>query len=107
MVWKVDRHNELKNETIVGAANYTTGVLAFDAAWDNCGDFTKNIIRSTNEFGDIENPASGDAFKLYVRYETAQGAGIELRYSYPTGTPPTNPEGTWLTNSITWIIREE
>jgi len=107
MVWKVDRHNQLKGETITAVPDYITGALAFDAAWDNCGDFVKNVIRTNNEFGDIDNPPSGDSFKLYVRYEVAMGSGTELRYSYPTGTPPTNPEGTWITNSIIWSVREE
>lgn len=107
MVWKVDKHNELTGITTTAVPNYATGALAFDAAWDNCGSFVKDVYRSTSKFGDIETPPSGDTFKLYVNYQTLQSAGVELRYSYPTGTPPTNPEGTWVTNSLIWVVREQ
>ncbi len=107
MAWKVDRHNELRNETVTAAPNYATGVEAFDAAWDNCGTFVKNVIRST-EFGNDENPPAPDnTFKVYVRYRTGKQVGMTLRYDYPTGTPPNNPEGDHNTNEISWTIRFE
>jgi len=108
MVWRVDRFNEIRNETDVAPQSFATGVEAFDAAWDNCGAFVKNSIRGS-EFGDDENPPSlSHRYKVYVEYRIGQPVGMHLRYDYPTGTPPNNlPEGTWDTNNISWTIREE
>jgi len=107
MAWRVDRFNRLQNVTETAAGSWATGVEAFDAAWDNCGTFVKDTIRS-NEFGDDGVPPAPDnRFKVYVDYRTGAEVGVHLRYSYPTGTPPNNPEGDHMTNDISWTIRFE
>ncbi len=108
MAWRVDRFNKIRNETETAPESFNTGVEAFDKAWDNAGTFIKNAIRQT-EFGNDESPPGpSHRFKVYVEYRATQQVGLELRYDYPTGTPPNNlPEGTWETNSIFWHIREE
>jgi hypothetical protein len=107
MVWKVRRTNQATGSDQVAAPDYATGSEAWDAAYDNMGVFIKDIIRRS-DFGDTENPPSNNAaFKIKVDYRTTTiNFGFELRYDYPTGTPPNNPEGSWDTNSIRWTIEE-
>jgi len=108
MAWRVDRRNEARQQTQTAPQSFNTARQAFDAAWDNMGAFIKASIRAGNR-GDIDNPGSESAYK--IRVETRMGGprkvGFELRFDYPTGTPPNNPEGTWETNSIYWQIRQE
>jgi hypothetical protein len=111
MPWKVDRYNNKTNNLQTATPNYATGVEAFDAAWDNCGQWVKNTIRQ-NQWGDNENPpAPVHTFKIYVDYNTTDaatmGAAVIARFSYPTGTPPTNEGGDWETNEISWSVRFE
>lgn len=107
MAWKVDRYNRVQNDTQTAAPDYATGVLAFDAAWDNCGTFIKNAIRQSG-WGDDSGPTGEEAkFKVYIETRTVQQVGVHLRYDYPTGTPPNNPEGTHETNDISWTLRFE
>ena len=114
MAWRVDRFNEVRNETQTAAQVFATGVEAFDAALDNLGTFIKDVIRNPG-FGDDTTPPGNDAaegrghrVKVWVEYRTDKPhLGVEMRYDYPTGTPPNNPEGTWATNSIHWRIRQE
>ena len=107
MAWRGDRYNQLQNDTQTAAGSWATGAEAFDAAWDNCGTFIKNAIRGT-EFGDNGTPPSPEShFKVYVDTRTGRPVGVRLRYSFPTGTPPNNPEGDHLANDISWTIRLE
>ena len=107
MVWKVDRYNRVENDTQISAGDWPTGVEAFDEAWDNVGVFVKNAIRQSG-WGDSSGPTGDETkYKVYVETRTGQPVGLYLRYDYPTGTPPNNPEGTWETNDISWTIREE
>lgn len=107
MPWKVDRYNRVQTDLQVAAPNYTTASEAFDAAWDNCGTFVKNAVKQTG-WGDSNGPTGEETkFKVYVERRTGQNVGVNLRYDYPTGTPPNNPEGTWETNDISWTIRFE
>lgn len=107
MVWRVDRHNQSRNETQTAAQSFATAAEAFDLAWDNMGVFVKNSIRSS-DFGDDQNPRSADArYKIIVEYRVIEQVGFTIRYDYPTGTPPNNPEGTWETNEISWRLRQE
>jgi hypothetical protein len=107
MPWKVDRFNYIQNDLQTAAPNYATGVEAFDAAWDNCGIFIKNAVRQ-NGWGDSNSPTGEETlFKVIINNRTGDPIGLNLRYDYPTGTPPLNPEGTWETNDISWTIRFE
>ncbi len=107
MAWRIDRFNRVQNTTQTAAATFATGVEAFDEAWNNVGTFVKNAIRQSN-WGDDSSPTGDETrFKVYVERRTGQPMGLHLRYSYPTGTFPNNPEGTHETNDISWTIRFE
>jgi len=105
-VFRVRRTNQLKGETVTAPQDFQTVVDAFDAAWDNCQTFIKNNVRAGKDWGDQDGPQStGRRFKILVELRQATHAvGLILRYDYPTGTPPTNPEGTWETNEIRWEV---
>lgn len=106
MAWKVDRYNQITDTLQTAPANFATGAEAFDAAWDNCGQWVKNTIRQ-NQWGDNENPPAPGTFKIYVKYAAGQTAGVIARFSYPTGTPPDNLDGDFETNEISWTVRFE
>ena len=107
MPFKVVRWNEARGTTVdVPGADVANRRRAFDRAWDNCGTLIKNNIRQSHGArGDRDKPPASDMrFKIWIELRPGQGRGLHLRYDYPTGTPPNNPEGTWETNEIRWRI---
>lgn len=107
MPFQVKRLNVLKNETDTAAQQYATKPDAFDAAWDNCGTFVKNNFRAAKSYGDLDGPSSTDKkLKILIEHRSGESIGVMLRYSFPTGTMPVNPEGTWDTNEIRWQVIE-
>lgn len=102
MVWRVRRTNVNTGAQEIAPASFVSGEEAFDAAWDNAGTFIKAAIRDNTQFGDVNNLRSDSRYKVWVERRPSRGLFIELRWDYPTGTPPNNPEGTWDTNSIIW-----
>lgn len=106
MAWRVRRHNQLTGGNSTAPTNYPNAAAAFDAALDNVGAFIKARIASGLPGNEDGPPADNHRFKIYVDYRAGRGLQFELRYDYPTGTLPDNPEGTWETNSLYWRIVE-
>ena len=102
MAWKVDRWNELRNDRATAVRSFANPRLAFDAAWDQMGDFIKRSIRNPSA-GDRDEPSDEQQFKIIVETRAGRKVGFELRYDYFIG----GPNNDWETNSIFWRIREE
>lgn len=113
MPWRIDRMNMNKGETQTAPGSYTTAQEAFDVAMDNVGQFIKDSIRRTQNYGDLDGPAGsgtggeGQRYKVYVDYTGgATPLQLTLRYDYPLQPLP-NPGGEWDTNDIHWRLRQE
>ena len=100
MAYRIRRTNQKTGGDVTAPQQFATAGDAFDAAWDNMGQFLKNQHRG-NSPGDVDGPPSaGSKYKIYIETRPNRGIGFHLRYDYPTGDPadPMN------TNNITWRL---
>ena len=100
MPFIVRRTNNATQDVQDSPQQFTTRRDAFDAAWDNCGTFIKQVIRASHA-GDVNfPPSSGARYKVWVETRQGNSQGVHLRYDYHT--PPVGFD----TNDITWILVE-
>jgi hypothetical protein len=100
MPFRVRRHNEKRSQTQTAPTIYQTRADAFDAAWENMGQFIKDGIRAGHA-GDADSFPSNDwRFKIWVETRLPDAFGFRLVYDWPT-TDPADPADT---NVISWRV---